>query len=57
MQRGKNFVRNLALHGDQIEGGHANRSARAHALRADIEQLPVQVESFIGAEKIAGEHK
>jgi hypothetical protein len=57
VQRGKDLVRNLRLHRDQIQRSHANRSARAHALRGHVEQLPVQVEALFRAQKAARQHK
>ncbi len=57
MERGKDLVRNFGLHGDQIERGHADGAARAHALRSHVEQLPVQIESLGRAQKAARQHK
>ncbi len=57
MERGEDFVGDFALHGDKVERSDANGSAGAHALRGDIEQLPVEIESFFGAEEVAGEHE
>jgi len=57
MQRGKDLVRNLCLHRDKIERGHANGSAGTDALGCDVKKLPVEVEALFGAQKAAGKHK
>src|ERR1035441_1538892 len=40
VKRGKYFVGDFRLNGNQIERGDANRSARAHALGGHVEELP-----------------
>ena len=54
VERGKDFVGDFGLHGDQVQRSDADGAARAHALRGHVEQLPVQVEALFRAEKIAG---
>ena len=57
VQRGKHFVRDLSLHGNQVKRSHLDRPARSHTLRSNIEQLPVQIESYLRAHKTSREHK
>ena len=57
LEGGEDFNGNLGLHRDQIERRHANRSARAYALRGHVEQLPVQIEAAFRAHEVSREHK
>ena len=43
------------LDGDEVEGGDVDGAAGADALAGDVEELPVEVEAFVGAEEVAGE--
>ena len=56
VQGGKNFIGYLGLYGDEIERSNANGAAGANASGADIEQLPVEIEAFVGTKKAAREH-
>ena len=57
LQRGEDFVADFGLHADEVEGCDVDGSARAHGLRGNVEQLPVQVEAGAGAHEVAGEHE
>ena len=57
VERGEDFVGDLGLHGDQVERSNADGAAGAHALRGDVEQLPVEIEALLGTQKAAREHE
>ena len=57
MEGCEDLIGDFALDGDQIERCNADGSAGADALRTNVEQLPVQVESIFRTEKIAGENE
>ena len=55
LQGAEDLVADLGLHGDEVEGGHVDGAAGADALVGNVEQLPVEVEAFVGAQEVAGE--
>ncbi len=55
LQGAEDFVADLGLNGDEVEGGDVDGAAGADALAGDVEELPVEVEALIGAEEVAGE--
>jgi hypothetical protein len=55
LQGAEDFVADLRLDGDEIEGGDVDGAACADALAGDVEELPVEVESLVGAQEVAGE--
>ena len=52
---GEDFVADLGLDGDEIEGSDADGAAGADALAVDVEQLPAEVEAALRTEEAAGE--
>ena len=57
LQGGKDFVADLRLHRDEVEGRHADGAAGAHALPGHVEQLPVEVEALFRTHEIARQHE
>jgi hypothetical protein len=57
MESGEHFVRDFSLYGDQVKRRNADGAARADALRCNVEQLPVQVESALRAKEVSGKHE
>ena len=55
LQGAEDFVADLGLDGDEIEGGYVDGASGADALAGDVEELPVEVEAFVGAEEVSGE--
>src|SRR6202042_611361 len=55
LEGAEDFVADLGLNGDEVEGGYVDGPAGADALVGDVEELPVEVEAFVGAEEVAGE--
>ncbi len=55
LQGAEDFVADLGLDADEVEGGYVDGASGAHALAGDVEELPVEIEAFVGAEKVAGE--
>ena len=55
LQGAEDFVADLGLDADEVEGGDVDGAAGADALAGDVEQLPVEVEALVGAEEVAGE--
>src|SRR5271168_3971737 len=55
LEGAEDFVADLGLDGDEVEGVHVDGAAGADTLAGDVEELPVEVEALIGAEKVAGE--
>ena len=55
LQGAEDFVADLGLDADEIEGGDVDGAAGADGLAGDVEELPVEVEAFVGAEEVAGE--
>ena len=51
----EDFVADLGLNADEIEGGYVDGATGLDALARDVEELPVEVETFFGAEKVARE--
>ncbi len=57
LQSAEDFVADFGLDADEVEGGDVDGAAGANALRRDVEELPVEIEAFFGAEEVAGEHE
>ena len=55
LEGAEDLVADLGLDGDEIEGGDIDGAAGADALIGHVEELPVEVEAFVGAEEVAGE--
>ena len=55
LQGAEDFVADFGLDADEVEGGDVDGAAGADALAGDVEELPVEVEAFVGAEEVAGE--
>ena len=55
LQGAEDFVADFGLDGDEIERGHVDGTAGADGLAGDVEELPVEVEAFVGAEEVSGE--
>jgi hypothetical protein len=49
VESGEDLVGYFGLDGDEVEGGDADGSAGAHALRTDVEELPAEVEPGFGS--------
>src|ERR1700733_13067667 len=54
LQGAEDFVADLGLDADQVEGSDVDRAAGADALADDVEERPVEVEAFFGPEEVAG---
>src|ERR1700727_1136797 len=57
LQGAEDFVADLGLDADEIEGGDVDGAAGADALAGNVEELPIEVEAFVGAQEVAGEDK
>lgn len=55
LEGAEHFVADFGLDGDEVEGGDVDGAAGTDALAGDVEELPVEVEAFVGAEEVAGE--
>ena len=55
LQGAEDFVADLGLDADEIEGGYVDGATGADALAGDVEELPVEVEALVGAEEVSGE--
>ena len=55
LQGAEDFVADFGLDADEVEGGYVDGAAGADGLAGDVEELPVEVEAFVGAEEVAGE--
>ena len=55
LEGAEDFVADFGLDGDEVEGGYVDGASGADALAGYVEELPVEVEAFVGAEEVAGE--